>query len=270
MTALQKSIRRYRSALVAFSGGVDSTFLAHVVRDVLGPDNVMLATIVSALTPSIELEEASELADQLGVYRVVIPLDERQIPGIAQNPPDRCYYCKREVFSSLLKVAEHENRQVVFDGSNADDDDDYRPGRRALDELGIVSPLRLAHMGKDEIREHSRNMGLRTADKPSLACLASRFPYGEPITRERLKRVDAAEGKIRGLGFAQLRVRCHGDLARVEFTFSEIERAWARRVSIESACKDAGFTYVAIDTRGYRSGAMNEVLKGEAGVGLRA
>ncbi len=260
LTALQKLIRRHRTALVAFSGGVDSTFLARVARDVLGANNVILSTVVSALTPSDELKESSELADMLGLYRIVIPVDERQIPGIAENAPNRCYACKREVFSALVKVAEHESRDAVFDGTNADDVHDYRPGRRALEELGIVSPLREVGMKKAEIREHSRRLELPTADKPSLACLASRFPYGEPITRERLKRVDTAERSIRALGFAQLRVRSHGDLARVELPLADLDSGWSQRGRIEAACKDAGFTYVALDTRGYRTGAMNEVL----------
>jgi uncharacterized protein len=260
LTAL---IKRYHSAVVAFSGGVDSTFLAKVTAEALGTDKVLLITATSSTYPFFELEESKKLAADLGLRQRVIVSEEIDIPGFAKNPPDRCYYCKSELFRLIKHIAEQERFDVVFDGSNADDVSDFRPGRRATKELGIVSPLCDAGLGKEAIRRISRQLGLATADKPSFACLASRFPYGEEITKVKLDRVGNAELGVRALGFGQFRVRSHGDLARVEFAANEMEKGWQVRHAVEKICRDAGFTYVAIDARGYRTGAMNEAL-GEA------
>jgi uncharacterized protein len=256
---LKKIIGRYPSAVVAFSGGVDSAFLARICRDVLG-DRVLLVTATSSTYPDSELDEAKKLAALLRLPHRVIVSEELDISGFADNTPQRCYYCKKTLFSHIADIARNENFAIVFDGNNADDEGDYRPGRKAAKELGVVSPLCEAGFSKNDIRECSRVLGLPTAGKPSLACLASRFPYGEKITKPKLDRVGAAEKDLRIMGFTQLRVRSHGDLARVELTESEMDAGWAKRKSIQAACKNAGFTFVAIDTQGYRTGAMNEVL----------
>jgi pyridinium-3,5-biscarboxylic acid mononucleotide sulfurtransferase len=256
---LKSIISKYPSALIAFSGGVDSTFLANVAAEVLNK-KVLLITAASSTYPISEQEEAAKLAQRMGLPHRVIVSEETEIRGFADNTPHRCYYCKQELFSKLTTLAMKEGFAVVFDGSNADDLDDYRPGRKALCELGIVSPLCEAGITKAEIRDLSRERGLSTADKPSYACLASRFPYGEKITREKLERVGRAEHEIKKMGFKQFRVRSHLELARIEVAPAEIEKAWQMRTVIGDVCKKVGFTFVAIDVQGYRTGAMNESL----------
>jgi pyridinium-3,5-biscarboxylic acid mononucleotide sulfurtransferase len=263
LKSLKDIIGRYRSVVVAFSGGVDSTFLARVCRDTLGPGHVLLITATSSTYPFFELQEAKDLAVTLQLPHRVIVSEETDIPGFADNPPDRCYYCKSELFKLITHIASQEGYEAVFDGSNFDDTRDHRPGRRALKELGVVSPLCDATFTKEQIRALSREMGLSTADKPSYACLASRFPYGERITPEKLQRVGKAEQAIRTLGLGQFRVRSHGDQARVELAPERMDEGWAQRAQIEVMCREAGFTFVAIDTRGYRTGAMNEALSPE-------
>jgi uncharacterized protein len=258
-SALQNIIRQYSSAVVAFSGGVDSTLLAKVTGETL-PGATLLITATSATYPFAELEEAKELAGMLSLPHRVIVSEEVDIPGFSTNPPDRCYYCKSELFTQINHIAREMKYEAVFDGSNADDLHDYRPGRRALKELGIHSPLCEAGMTKQDVRALSSRLGLPTADKPAYACLASRFPYGEEITREKLTRVGTAEAAIRAMGFTQFRVRSHDTCARIECIEQEADRAWAMRREITAACKTAGFVYVAIDTVGYRTGAMNESL----------
>ncbi|MBD3344608.1 MAG: ATP-dependent sacrificial sulfur transferase LarE [Chitinivibrionales bacterium] len=257
---LKKIISSYSSAVVAFSGGVDSTFLAKVAGDVLG-DNILLITATSSTYPHFELEESKALARNLGLQQRIIVSEELDIPGFTNNPPDRCYYCKGELFDVIGHIAKAEGYEVVFDGSNADDVHDFRPGRKALAERGVKSPLCDAGLSKDDIRTLSRSLGLATADKPSYACLASRFPYGETITKKKLERVGKAEEEIRALGFTQFRVRSHENLARIEIAASDMDKAWSLREKIDSLCRDAGFVYAAIDCRGYRTGSMNEVLK---------
>lgn len=256
---LQKEIAQYPSAVIAFSGGVDSTFLACIAKEVLG-DKLLLVTACSSTYPEEERKEAQELAENLGIRRMQIKSNEMEIAGFSDNPPERCYYCKRELFQRLLDVARQEKMAVVFDGTNADDAQDYRPGRRALAELGIASPLMNAGMTKEDIRMYSREYGLATAEKPAYACLASRFPYGEKITPEKLLRVGATESAVRKLGFKQFRIRSHGNLARVELAPDELERGWLQRKEIRDICRKNGFTYAALDLEGYRTGAMNESL----------
>jgi pyridinium-3,5-biscarboxylic acid mononucleotide sulfurtransferase len=257
---LEGIIKKYRSAVIAFSGGVDSTFLARVAGTAL-EKRVLLVTASSSTYPGSELEEAKALAKGLGLPHRVIVSEETEIAGFSENPPDRCYFCKRELFSKIAAIAKAEGYDAVFDGSNADDLKDYRPGRRALSELSVVSPLCEAGLTKEYIREASRALGLLTAEKPSYACLASRFPYGERITQDKLSRVGKAESSLRSLGFRQFRVRSHQDCARIEVAQAELEDAWRKRSRISEACKKAGFIFVAIDLEGYRTGAMNEALK---------
>ena len=261
---LRERVRGIGSAVVAFSSGVDSTFLLHVAHEELG-ERVVAATIRSHTFPKRELDEAAAFCRAEGVRHVVIESEELDIPGFAENPPDRCYHCKRELFSKLLAFARENGLAAVLEGSNLDDDGDYRPGRRAIQELGIVSPLHEVGLTKAEIRALSRDMGLPTSDKPSFACLASRFPYGERITAAALERVERAEQWLldAGFGLTQLRVRSHGNLARIEVPPDDIPRLAARATEIAAAFKDFGFAYVTLDLRGYRTGSMNEVLNGK-------
>ena len=260
---LRERLRVLGGAVVAFSSGVDSTFLLRVAHEELG-DRVIAATIRSHTFPRRELDEAAAFCRAEGVRHVVIDSEELDIPGFAENPPDRCYHCKRELFGKLLAFAHENGLAAVLEGSNIDDDGDYRPGRRAIRELGIVSPLHDVGLTKAEIRALSREMGLPTSDKPSFACLASRFPYGERITVLGLERVEKAEQWLldAGLGLTQLRVRSHGDLARIEVPSADIPRLAARAAEIAAAFKDLGFAYVTLDLLGYRTGSMNEVLQG--------
>lgn len=257
---LKEIIRRYPSALVAFSGGVDSTFLAAVTAEVLG-DNVLLVTADSQTYPASEKHAAEQIARQcLQRPHRLVATGEMSDPDFRANPPDRCYHCKHSLFTTLVAMARDEGYAAVFEGSNTDDVKDFRPGRRALSELGIISPLLEADLSKPEIRTLSAAMGLSTAAKPSYACLASRIPYGEEITGNKLRRIDCAEAALRSLGFTQLRVRSHNDLARLEFIPTEFDKAWSQRDELVRRVTKCGFTYVTIDLTGYRTGAMNEAL----------
>ncbi|KYO67977.1 ATP-dependent sacrificial sulfur transferase LarE [Thermovenabulum gondwanense] len=262
---LEEYLINLKKVLIAFSGGVDSTFLLKVCLDVLGKENVLAVTARSSTYPSRELEEAKELAKSLGANHEIIVSEELEVPGFSENPPERCYYCKKELFGKLVKIARERGFNFVLDGSNADDAGDFRPGMKAKDELGVKSPLKEAGLTKAEIRALSQKMGLPTWNKPSFACLASRFPYGERITGEKLDRVGRAEEILRGLGFSQYRVRNHADLARIEVLPEEIERFFERslREKVVAEFKKLGFVYVSLDLTGYRTGSMNEGLKEE-------
>jgi uncharacterized protein len=247
------------SVLVAYSGGVDSTLLAFAAHAVLGER--CLAVLASSDTyPEREATGARALARELGFRFVEVETSELADPRFSANNPDRCYHCKTELFGLLLRVANVEGMTFVADGANADDRADHRPGRRAGLELAIVSPLAEAGLTKSEIRELARELGLPNWDKPSMACLASRFPYGEPITDAGLARVATAENAITDLGLSQFRVRAHGTVARVEVDPAELDVAWKLRAPIAEAIRAAGFSYATIDLDGYRSGSMNEVL----------
>jgi len=259
---LRELLNQYVSAVIAFSGGVDSTFLARVAKDCI-EGNLLLVTATSSTYPFYELDDAKKIAALLKIKHQIIISEEIEIPGFSNNPPDRCYYCKSELFRKIQHIAKQEDYEIVFDGSNADDLNDYRPGRRALKEKGIISPLVEVGFSKEEIRKLSREFNLPTADKPAYACLASRFPYGEEITKDKLDRVALAEKEIRDLGFKTFRVRSHQNLARLEFIQEEMDEAWKFRSELTSICEKAGFTFATLNLRGFKTGSMNISLKNQ-------
>ncbi|MFH1432956.1 MAG: ATP-dependent sacrificial sulfur transferase LarE [archaeon] len=257
---LKKHIEKSGDMLIAFSGGVDSTFLARVAHDVLG-DRAVAVTATSSTYPKRELLLAKRLAREIGIRHMVIESLETEIPSFRENLPDRCYHCKKELFSKLKEVARKENIGNVADATNVDDLTDHRPGMRAKEELGVVSPLLDAGMTKDDIRSLSKDMGLYTWNKPAFACLASRFPYGTEITRDRLSVVERAEDIIRGLGVVQSRVRYHGNMARIEVCRADMQKVLDNSGKLAEAFLELGFVYVCLDLMGYRTGSMNEVLE---------
>ena len=256
---LKAELSSYGGVAVAFSGGVDSSFLLAAAHEVLG-ERALAVTAATCTIPQHELDEARQFCQERQIRHVLLQIDASQLPWLGSNPPNRCYLCKLAVFKEIIRTAGEYGLPVVAEGSNTDDDGDYRPGMQAIRELGVKSPLRAAGLSKDEIRRFSREMNLPTWDKPSLACLASRFPYGANITPEKLRAVERAERYLRGLGLRQLRVRCHGDLARLEILPDDFALLLAHRQEIYGELKDYGFSYVSLDLRGYRTGSLNETL----------
>ena len=257
--ALTAYIKAAGKLAVAFSGGVDSTYLAYKAHEVLG-DNAIAVTIRSQVLIDEDFEWTVDFCKDNGIKQVVIECDVFDSEQFENNPPDRCYYCKKMDFDAILKAAAERRITVVADGSNVDDTGDYRPGMRAMAELGIVSPLKEAGLTKNDIRQLSKEAGLPTWDKPAAACLASRFAYGEKITTEGLIRVANAEKFIRDLGFRGIRVRVHGNLARIEVAPDDKGRFLLKADEVTARLKELGFSYVTMDLKGYRTGSMNEVL----------
>ncbi|MFB0532885.1 MAG: ATP-dependent sacrificial sulfur transferase LarE [Desulfatiglandales bacterium] len=259
---LKETLTKMESVLIAYSGGVDSTLVMRVAKDVLG-DKVLAVTARSPVYPPEEIEQAKALARSLKVRHKVIETHEMANPQFVNNPKDRCYWCKEELFTRLLSIASENSLKYVVDGTNFDDLDDFRPGMKAAGDLGVRSPLKEAMLTKEDIRSLSKRLGLPAWNKPALACFGSRFPYGMKITKESLNKVDKAERCLKNLGITQVRVRHHDKIARIEVMEEDIPKLLEEksRRRVISYVKEVGYSYIAVDLEGYRTGSMNEVLK---------
>ena len=257
---LKKYLSSLNSVAVAFSSGVDSTFLLKTAADMLSRENVLALTAKSHSFPKRELDESIAFCKSENIRQIVFESEELSIDGFSNNPSDRCYICKKELFSKIKGIAKEHNINAVVEGSNADDVNDYRPGMRAVAELEILSPLKKVGLTKDEIRTLSKQLGLKTWNKQSFACLSSRFVYGEQITVQKLDMIDKSEQLLLDLGFKQVRVRIHNDVARIEVLPNEIEKLIQYKDIVYSRLKEYGFRYVTLDLGGYRTGSMNDSL----------
>jgi uncharacterized protein len=262
LLALKAYLNNLNSVAIAFSSGVDSTFLLKVAHDVLG-DQVVAVTARSCSFPVRELKEAEEFCRKEGIRHIIVDSEELDIEGFRHNPRNRCYLCKHELFTKIIAIAQENHLAYVAEGSNMDDNGDYRPGLKAVAELHVVSPLRYVGLYKEEIRQLSKELGLTTWNKQSFACLSSRFVYGEEISPEKLSMVDKAEQLLLDMGFTQLRVRIHGTIARIEVGQDEILRLAAPEIrrQVSEALHGLGFSYVTLDMDGYQTGSMNRTLK---------
>jgi uncharacterized protein len=261
LAQLKESLAVYKKVAIAFSGGVDSTFLLKVAHDVLG-DNAIAITAQSLVVPKREYDFTKEFTKTNEIKQTTFVFDELSNKDFTNNSPDRCYYCKKAILEKMISLAELQDIKIILDGSNMDDDKDFRPGGRAITELGVISPLKDAKLTKAEIRELSKELNLPTWDKPSNACYASRFPYDEEITKEKLKRVTVAEDFLLDLGMKQVRVRSHGEIARIEIVASDYGFFLREemRLNIDTRLKKLGFKYVTLDLLGYETGSMNRTL----------
>ncbi len=266
---LEKELGIYDNSIVAFSGGIDSTFLLYKTIKVLGKENVLAVTAASELMPQQDLEESQKLAAKLEARHKIVETNELENHNFIQNPPERCYYCKNTFYGQLVKIAGEENFRVIMDGSNWEDKIDYRPGAKAAQEHGVISPLQKHGFTKKEIRFLSRKYGLPNWNKPSEACLASRFPYGEKIARDKLNRVEQAEKALKQMGFTgNMRVRSHGDMARLEVFPENMQLLLQQREDIVKEFHKLGFVYITLDLEGFTSGSMNRALNNNSRNGV--